>query len=533
MNLIEAPWLPFKLVDSSEKILPITSISDPNVVDFALPRADFQGTAYQFAIGLLQTVMAPVDKYEWVDRYKRPPSCEELEVQFQSVVHAFNLTGDGPLFMQDLDTLDTAKSVPVSSLLIEAPGENGLKLNTDHFIKRGIGERMSLEMAALALFTLQINAPSGGQGHRTSLRGGGPLTTLILPQHSPASLWHKLWLNVINKNEWVYDDPDLKSGEVFPWLEKTRTSEKKGNEILFRDKNIHPLHMYWAMPRRIRLQVNNERGVCDITGKECESFVSEYKTQNYGGNYSGTWSHPLTPYKWNPKKPEEEHLSAKGQPGGINYKIWDALTLSSDEQGQRCAAVVNHYYEVHEALPESFGQIPNLWVFGYDMDNMKARGWYSTTLPLFAMRAEQQEQVLEYVRDIQKLAVDALWHCRSQIKSAWFEKPGDVKGDFSFIDVAFWQRTETAFFKTAKSLVDSATQNDTALTPEQAQRWLNSIRNTALDLFDELVLSELGAERSMAKRIKARQRLSGWLYGGKDIKNFIKNNKIDSLKEAS
>jgi hypothetical protein len=29
------------------------------------------------------------------------------------------------------------------------------------------------------LFSLQLNAPSGGKGYRTGLRGGGPLTTLI------------------------------------------------------------------------------------------------------------------------------------------------------------------------------------------------------------------------------------------------------------------------------------------------------------------------------------------------------------------
>jgi hypothetical protein len=37
----------------------------------------------------------------------------------------------------------------------------------------------------------------------------------------------------------------------------------------------------------------------------------------------------------------------------------------------------------------------------------------------------------------------------------------------------------------------------------------------------------------MAKRIKARQSLTAWLYGGKDIKNFIKEYQIGQLQEAS
>lgn len=37
----------------------------------------------------------------------------------------------------------------------------------------------------------------------------------------------------------------------------------------------------------------------------------------------------------------------------------------------------------------------------------------------------------------------------------------------------------------------------------------------------------------MAKRIKARQALTGWLYGGKDVKNFIKEYEIEIYKEMA
>ncbi len=187
MNLLRDPWLLFNVQQPdgsiTEQTLPITAIAKPEVIDFALPRADFQGAAYQFAIGLLQTCFAPDDEFQWQDNYLEPPTEVLLQQAFSKAEHAFNATGDGPLFMQDFDSLDEAKPTSVSGLLIEAPGGNGLKLNTDHFVKRGIGEVMSLPMAVLALFTLQINAPAGGQGHRTGLRGGGPLTTLVMPQN--------------------------------------------------------------------------------------------------------------------------------------------------------------------------------------------------------------------------------------------------------------------------------------------------------------------------------------------------------------
>lgn len=533
MNLVKESWLPFKLKDGSEKVLPISAICDPQVVDFALPRADFQGAAYQLAIGLLQTVFAPKDSRAWHRFYESAPDAETLQAAFDSAAHAFNVSGEGPLFMQDFNTLEDATKAPVSSLLIEAPGGNGLKLNTDHFIKRGIGERMSLPMAVMALFTLQINAPSGGQGHRTGLRGGGPLTTLVLAQDNTATLWQRLWLNVVDRKYWSYPDPDLNSASVFPWLGATKTSEKKGSEIY--EQDVHALHPYWAMPRRIRLELQDGASICQISGVEVEQFVEAIRAQNYGGNYKGRWRHPLTPYKWNPKKPDEEPLSAKGQSGGITYKIWDSLTLSSKREGQQAAMVVEYY---SEALLDDFVQYqsetPRLWVFGYDMDNMKARGWYSSTLPLFAINVEQQEEVLMKVKLIQQLAGEILWHTRTEIKNAWFEKSADAKGDFSFIDLAFWQRSEAFFFEAVANLVESvANEGSSTLSAQQASDWLNALRKLSTDLFDEFALSELGSQRSMAKRIKSRQSLSHWLYTGKPIKAFIAENNIEQLKKES
>lgn len=531
-NLIRDKWLPFKLKDGTEQTLPILAICREDVVDFALPRADFQGAAYQFAIGLLQTVFAPEDEIEWHEYYDEPPRVDELLEAFNQVIHAFNVEGDGPLFMQDFDALDSAKSTTVAGLLIEAPGANGLKLNTDHFIKRGIGEVMSLEMAVLALFTLQINAPSGGSGHRVGLRGGGPLTTLIIPSQPTSSLWRKLWLNVTNLEYDSYPTPNFSDGSVFPWLAATKTSEKKGSEIYLND--VHPLHMFWAMPRRIRLDVEDNSAVCKISGLEAEKTVRAYRTQNYGGNYSGTWSHPLTPYKWNPKKPDEERLSAKGQPGGVTYKIWEQLVFSSKVEGQLCATVVDHFNKISAMFNEAHHQIPQLWVFGYDMDNMKARCWYSSHFPLFSLLPKQHDQVLRQIKLLQTLSNNALWQCRTQIEKAWFDDESKSqkkpKRDLTFIDAAFWQRTESIFFTAVAGLIENTNEQIYLLTPEQAKTWLMSLRAICLNLFDEYALSELGNEKSMAKKIKARQLLAGWLFGGKDIKAFIANHNIEFEK---
>ena len=63
--------------------------------------------------------------------------------------------------------------------------------------------------------------------------------------------------------------------------------------------------------------------------------------------------------------------------------------------------------------------------------------------------------------------------------------------------------------------VENAVSTDPFLTPEQAKIWLSAIRSVSTDLFDEFALSELGADRSMSKRIKARHKLTGWLFSKK------------------
>lgn len=521
MNLLFEPWIPVRWQNGEQHTICFNQLIDSNIADFSFQRADFQGAAYQFAIGVLQTLFAPQNEQQWLQNYQQAPDLHDLTGALEKGRHAFELTSDSDTaarFMQDYEPLEQAEAGPIAGLLIEAPGDNTLKLNTDHFIKRGLYNQLSLPMAAIALFTLQINAPSGGKGHRTGIRGGGPLTTLVLPHDAKATLWQKLWLNVLSREKFSYDEPDLHSAAVFPWLDFTKESKQKGTEVFAKD--VHPLHMYWAMPRRIRLEVQQGHAICDLDGTECQQYVSSYRTQNYGYNYSGSWCHPLTHYRTNPKKPDEDNLSTKGQPGGVSYKYWQALTLLDEAQGSIPAKVVTAYSTGRDTLLGGrSGEYQRLWAFGYDMDNMKARGWYSTELPLFNLTPRQRDKLLKHVKSLQLLASESVWHCRRQIKSAWFSHPSDVKGDTSFIELQFWQRTELAFYRTIAAML----ANDSScepLTPEAALSWLLALKHTAIGLFDELVLSASDSHKNMSRFIQSRRAMTDWFANGKTVKSY-------------
>lgn len=527
MNLLHDPWLPFLFKDGSIAYRPTSVITDPDIVDLALPRADFQGAAYQWLIGLLQTALPPKDHDDWLDRFAEMPSLQALEAAFVPFTAAFELDGDGPRFMQDRDPLEDAKPTSVSGLLMDSPGANGLKLNTDHFVKRGRAEAICPDCAALALFTMQINAPAGGAGYRVGLRGGGPLTTLVLPEDAQASLWQRLWLNVMpsqslarqGKVKAPHPDDDI----LFPWMGPTRLSDKKGAVVVPED--MHALHTYWAMPRRFRLLFEDTSCRCDLCGRDATRSIVEMRAKNYGANYEGPWQHPLTPYRRDPKKPNEPPLSTKGQPGGLGYQHWSNLVLNDAENSGALPATVVHDY-LHDKVPanrlarrdgEEFELLlrhARLWAFGYDMDNMKPRGWYSVEMPLVAVPLEQQEVLRSWVQDVTELARQVAWMVRNQIKVAWFSRPADAKGDMSPIDTQLYEATQARFFHALfgmhRALLDG---ENTHIPTEIAEDWYRGLRREALQLFDAQALSGPVAELDMKRITGARRNLQAWLSG--------------------
>lgn len=480
MNLINDPWIPVRRKSGvCERIAPwqLTETDDPVMVLNA-PRPDFNGALMQFLIGLLQTTATPNNHHAWAAWLEEPPTPAVLKAQFEPYADAFVLQGEKGSFMQDFEPLEGAGFNGIAELLIDSPGGNTVKENKDHFIKRGRVEQVCPCCAATALFSLQTNAPSGGQGHRTSLRGGGPLTTLvILDENSdlPNDLWRSVWLNVLEQqtlNTLTGDKDNTELAAMFPWMAKTRTSEKDtGKETTPLD--AHPLQMYWGMPRRIRVEWQSPlSGRCDLCNAVSDSLVTQYQSKNYGVNYVGAWQHPLSPYS---RSKTGDLLPQHPQPGGMTYQHW--LGLFEDSGHQFSAAVVKRYRQLAQDWDEQL----RLYTFGYDMDNMKARCWYETTFPLFILPEAIRLNFIKRIQALTEASTEFASFVRSCVKEAWFKRPGDTRGDVSFLTQSFYQHTEIAFYQAAKALQTKLTDgtDQTVL-----HSWHETLRKEALDLFD-------------------------------------------------
>ena len=496
-NLIEERWIPVVRSDGMRDSIAPWELTrgDPPVVDLAPPRPDFRAALMELLIGLLQTAMPPAKVKGWQALLDQPPTPDALRQALAPHAPFFNLFGDKPLFMQDLELAPPAKAsdrTDVASLLIDAPGQQTIRRNTDLFIRRGQVPALCPACAAMALYTLQAFAPAGGAGIRTSLRGGGPLSTLAERGSSRAgqehqTLWDKLWLNVLPANSTharlggAPAPADL-PGKVYPWGAPTRTSEKGQ---LTHPTDVHPLQAYWGMPRRILLLPEDADGgeACSLCHSQERLMVRSYFARPRGTNYGDTWRHPLTPYREQGQgKPT---LAVKGTASIAGYGHWLGIVYGQGaEQGVRRAACVAN------ALSMPRGREPGtmeLAVAGYDMDNAKALQWCESRFPYYHVDEELLPEFRRMV-DMLVLAADAVRkNLVGLLKEALVNEAGrnQAKVDKTLFEAAgsaLWARTEAQFYSMTQELAQAP---DMESSDPLRARWADVLMFTARDLFEE------------------------------------------------
>ena len=520
-NLIQKDWIPARRKSGRVEWIPPWRITDggPNgqdpFLELAAPRPDFNGALIQFLIGLVQTLCPPEDDKQWRRSLKSPPSPEDLKTAFERELDAFNLDGPGPRFMQDLDELAAEKETPISALLIDEPGDNTLKENKDFFVKRGRVPGLCETCAAMALFTLQTNAPSGGQGHRTSLRGGGPLTTLVLGN----TLWLTVWLNVLTQSGFKVLPGNVDLGTpsaLFPWLGPTRTSEN-GRKTTPGD--MRPEHVFWGMPRRIRLIINQapQPGPCALCSRTEVRLISSYKAKPRGYNYTGPWLHPLTPHSWKDNEP----FSVKGQTGALSYRYWLGLVQSASDGSRTPALVCRILIHNRQAILKSLlspADKPSIWAFGYDMDNMKPRGWCEGIIHLVLVDDAVRDAFEAHTAALIAGAGKALGYTNLAVKSAWYSNPKG-KNVPAVIGETFWLNTEPDFYnhlQKLKEVVETDPAPDSKAMIELKESWRRELQIEAERLFEQYSQTD-EIENADPKRVaKAWNQLRRNLYS----KNF-------------
>ena len=549
-SLIDAAWLPVATEGGNREFVRLADISRPDLVALATGRPDCDISLTEFLIGLLAVACPPEDVTAWREGFSRVPTAAQLQAAFSPLNEALVLDGEGARFFQDRAELD-GEGGPISGLLIDAPGVSTTKDNADHFVKRGRTELLSRAGAAIVLATLQTSSPSGGAGHRTSLRGGGPLTTLVVPGGNPEHshrLWRLLWANVPLAPE---ERPDLK--KVFPWLVPTRVSDKSGEATTLED--VDRLHAFFGMPRRIRLvfEANVDQRPCDLLGIVDDVVIKRYITRPWGTNYEG-WSrgHRLSPY-YKVKPTDAEFLPVHLKSSRVAYREWLGIAVGEEGDARVPAQCV---FDFQRRLHGRRGDLATirsdarLLVAGYAMDNMKPLDFGEALMPLVA---GSTEDVNVFVKGIAKAMIDAAQEVASLIVTC--VKIG-LYGDGAKADSAstvllpirdrFWADTEQAFFdmlRTAHNRAETLVEGGGAdavrdATPEISAAigadWLAVLGRQAERIFDDSVPLDSAESRRIGDIVKARRQLLVALagYGAVGKRIFAALNLPDPAKSA-
>ncbi|MCK9547590.1 MAG: type I-E CRISPR-associated protein Cse1/CasA [Sphaerochaeta sp.] len=511
MNLITDAWIPVRRRDSQERelIRPyeiVERLEDDPFVRVDSTRPDFNGALTQFLIGIIQTVMTPVDEVEWVERFIDPPSTEELQQVMEPISKFFELEGTSIRFMQEVG-MESGIKKTISSLLIDTPGASTIKDNTDHFIKRNRVEGMCEVCAATALYTLNTNAPKGGQGNFVSMRGGGPLTIIAMPDGEDGSfdtLWHTILLNVLIKQDLKMtgcNDSLVSFDTMFPWVSSRR--ENQSEAINATARTINPLHAYWGMPRRTFLDAPEQRlGTCDICGKRDTQLFRTYESKPRGIFYGDSGIlHPLSPYRSNN---EGLLLPVLPQPGGFTYRHWPLYITSNDPLNPRpitLRVLDGHLRDLRQMNVELGASVK---VFGYDMGDMKPRCWYEATMPYWLVPDEIRDILVEYSSRLAEAAAQVARYTRSAVKEVWFSKESKVKAEPDYVETEFWDATEDEFYQSVQSMIEALPSGD----QDVLERWLATIGKVSLEVFDryadQVPLDSGGQKDKIPRSIEAR-----------------------------
>ncbi|WP_157973618.1 type I-E CRISPR-associated protein Cse1/CasA [Tropicimonas sp. IMCC34043] len=440
LNLISDPWIPVLTRDGHRRIIAPWEIADPDLLRPDWPRADLNLACLELLIGLVFLADPPAHDEDWEDRQAPDPA--RLRARLSPLAPAFELTGEGPRFLQDLAPLEGAPNPP-DMLFIDSAGGNTAKNNADLMVRRGRYPVLDPAMAAMALYTFQAFAPSGGAGNRTSMRGGGPLVTLVAPQQA---LWPIVWANV------PYGRPA--GTETLPWMRATVTSEK-GQQVF--PEQSHPAEAFFGMPRRLRLV-------------ETAGAITGVIQRPYGTNYAG-WDHPLSPYYR--QKVTDEWLPRHPRPGLFGYRHWLGIVaaLPNEAEGLRRRAGMVREWENRQSKLQV-----RLIVGGWAMDNMKPRDFILSTPPFVALDGEATLILSGLVEAADRLSL-AL---RGALKPVLAE--GEER---EAVREAFYADTQAPFEARVVQLQKGVAASDVA------RGWLDDMRQVAIPIFEGRALPGL------------------------------------------
>lgn len=457
LNLALSSWIPVRLKDGTRtRIAPwqLTEEHSTNpVLAIDATRTPWNAALTELLIALFQTALFPEDAKEWKAAWDSPPSPKELKKALALLAPLFDLEGNTP-FMQDRTLLADGRNddyrKPIQKFLVDGVSEQQEKNNSDLFEKSGAIAALCAPCAATSLWDMQAHAPQGSAGYYTSLRGGGPSTTLVLGD----TLWETVWANVLEQSCFnMKGRPDPKT--FLPWVKSTSRTVKSAEEC--------PLHVYWGMPRRVLLE-KSEPKPCSTCGSE-EGVYHSFLSYRGGLRYLETdWRHPLTPYI---RSKDEAWLVRATETDLAGYRHYMGILVDTPAGDGIPAMVVRRAIERGLSL--------RVWGYGYQCDQAAVVSWCEGIMPIETGAGTKEIALL--ARTLVALGQRGVERLSDALHGVWDESQAGGVERAKESAKQLWAITEPSFKHTLLE-AKNGKEHDALL-----DRWVVFVQRSALSIY--------------------------------------------------
>lgn len=483
MNLLCDPWIPVRADGGTGEFRQITYeklLCQENKWQISLPRDDLEMACLQLLICLTQVFFLPTDYKVLRHRIKKYLTSEEFADGIAQVeTKWFDLSDPDTPFMQTRG-VSAEEITPIQKLLIGMPEGN----NHSFFNEVGEVRRLSASCTAIALFNQAANSPSFGGGFKGGLRGGAPVTTLVLGE----SLCDTVWRNVItldrvkNRLGGVYKH-DLSTDKP-TWVEPIRK-----NETIYSTSIGLMRGLFWQ-PAHVELLLPEKSASCDLLGIQSEAVYTGFKKEKFSYALIGSWPHPHGAMISNVKEAKTKGTKVEQRFVSFAYSApaWTQLsefTVPRVTEKTSKEATAKESTTPAESILQSPELFPNAWlhllVGGYRANKASIIERRHELVSLAQGWDEDRGRLLQLV----ELGLAAKeWLRKKLYRAVKGDKKQGLKGigaDIHRIGVkSFFTRTERVLHEVLR---DETTFRDFKMAREQ---WLGSLTSICLDIFESL-----------------------------------------------
>ena len=328
MNLLIDNWIPVQHQGVFKQISLKTLLTHDEPWQISLPRDDMEMACLQLLVSLTQMLFVPKDGSELKARIKQPITEAEYIDVVEGKVDWFEIDHPEHPFMQCREV----KSKELTDMAKLFAGLTGATSST--FVNEpDLASKLCSSCAVLGLFNQATNCPGFGGGFKASLRGGAPISTLILGE----DLRQTLWQNVLSKKT---------LDEVMPWYEAYKDEKPNWVEVVKPGQMIAAHEtgllrgLFWQ-PAHIELVREEGQGVCDCCGNEDQRYIG-FNKEKFVYDFSGVWPHPHGPRGYKLARGEREEKFSSFTTSAPAWTLLNQFLIKEDLQreGRTPAPVV-------------------------------------------------------------------------------------------------------------------------------------------------------------------------------------------------